>query len=336
MCWMPATWFEQLTGFPEVSYADTQAQLFVDGDELVSRVNGARYRVGTLSLMTLAELRSFVVPEGVRSTLTSLVGDARALHSDPEFNGATIQVASQFNVLEMTGPSITPEEGVTRYQYDPTQGPACAIAAGAATIYRNYFAPVGEQIGQTHDHQLDTLAPLGAALAQRLGRPVTELWTMQNGYALCTEAGLTAVSAVLSECTDVERDALRGLLAVGLHRDVQVTDVLDGPRPYVTQVFCSALPVSYGVRSPAWEPFARLVLEACYEATLLASTQRPGSRTVLLTRVGGGAFGNDDAWIDDALDRALRIVEHAGLDIRLVSRGEVHPSFRRLIADWAT
>lgn len=57
----------------------------------------------------------------------------------------------------------------------------------------------------------------------------------------------------------------------------------DGHR--VTQVFCSALPVSYGVRSPHWEPLARLVLEACYEATLLAAAERPGA-PVLLTRVG--------------------------------------------------
>lgn len=333
---MPASWFEQLTGFPEAGYADTQAQLSVDGDELVSRVNGARYGIGTLSLPTLAELRSNVVPDGPRSTLSSLVGDARSLHSDPEFEGATIQVASQFNVLEMTAPSITPEAGVTRYQDDPTQGPACAIAAGAATIYRNYFADVDGQIGQTGDRQLDTLAPLGAALIQRLGCSITDLWTMQNGYALCTGPGLAAISELLSECSEAERDAFRGLLAVGLHTDVQVTDVRDGPRRYVSQVFCSALPVSYGVRDGAWEPFARLVLEACYEATLLTAALQRGPHTVLLTRVGGGAFGNDDAWIDDALVRALRLVEFAGLDIRLVSRGQVHPSFQRLIADWAT
>ena len=45
-------------------------------------------------------------------------------------------MASQFNLLEMTGPEITPEDGVTRYAHDRTQGPACAIAAGAATVYR--------------------------------------------------------------------------------------------------------------------------------------------------------------------------------------------------------
>ena len=64
------------------------------------------------------------------------------MHADPELDGALFQVASQFNLLEMTGPSATPEDGVTRYSADHTQGPACAIAAGAATIYRNYFAPV--------------------------------------------------------------------------------------------------------------------------------------------------------------------------------------------------
>ena len=332
---MSATWFEQLTGFAEAGYAATRAKLSIDGHHLVSAVNGERYGIGVLSMPTLTELRSQTARNrGPRSTITSLIGDARALHSEPEFDRATIQVASQFNVLEMAAPSVTPEDGVTRYQHDPTQGPACAIAAGAATIYRNYFAEVDGQVGQTNARQLDTLAPLGAALARRLGRPVSELWTMQNGYALCSVPGLTAISELLSGCSESDLDELRGLLAVGLHRDVQVTDVREGSAHHVTQVFCSALPVSYGVRSTAWEPFARLVLEACYESTLLASTRQP-SKTVLLTRVGGGAFGNDDAWIDDALVRAVRVVEHAGLDIRLVSRGSVHPSFQRLIDLWA-
>jgi len=221
-----ATWFEQLTGFAEAGYAATRAKLSIDGHHLVSAVNGERYGIGVLSMPTLTELRSQTARNrGPRSTITSLIGDARALHSEPEFDRATIQVASQFNVLEMAAPSVTPEDGVTRYQHDPTQGPACAIAAGAATIYRNYFAEVDGQVGQTNARQLDTLAPLGAALARRLGRPVSELWTMQNGYALCSVPGLTAISELLSGCSESDLDELRGLLAVGLHRDVQVTDV---------------------------------------------------------------------------------------------------------------
>ena len=72
----------------------------------------------------------------------------------------------------MTGPNVTPEDGVTIYQYDRTQGPACAIAAGAATIYRNYFAKVGGAEGQTRKRQLDGLADIGTALSEALGWPV--------------------------------------------------------------------------------------------------------------------------------------------------------------------
>lgn len=75
------------------------------------------------------------------------------------------------------------------------------------------------------------------------------------------------------------------------------------------------------------------MLEATYEATLSAAVEQSlagRSNTVLLTRVGGGVFGNADAWIDDAIVRALTIVEHAGLDIRLVSYGQVHQLFRAI------
>jgi hypothetical protein len=49
------------------------------------------------------------------------------------------------------------------------------------------------------------------------------------------------------------------------------------------------------------------VLEAAYEATLLAAVlnaRRGRSNIVLLTRLGGGAFGNDDDWITTAMERA--------------------------------
>ena len=334
---MSVDWFEKLTGFREDGYHPTRERLVVEGNSLVSTVNGRRYGVGELSLPTLGELRNRAVaqPTG-RTSVSNLVGEARALHADPEFAGATIQVASQFNVLEMTSPDISPEYGVTRYQSDATQGPACAIAAGAATIFRNYFADVDGHRGQTSERQLDTLAGLGAALAAAVGRPVGSLWTMRNGYALCTEPGLSAIAELLGQASESQRDQWRAHLAVGWHRDVEVTDVPDGNQR-VSQVFCSALPVAYGLRSRGWEPFARLVLEACYEATLLCAADEAaagGSNIVLLTRVGGGAFGNDNAWIDDALERALRLVEHRGLDVRLVSRGPVHESFDRLVRSW--
>jgi hypothetical protein len=332
---MPHDWFSKLTGFREESYELTRSQLDIEGDELVSTVNGKRYGIGHLSLPTLAELRNRVeIPSDKRITVRCVTGEARAMHADPELEGALFQVASQFNLLEMTGPSVTPEDGVTRYSSDHTQGPACAIAAGAATIYRNYFAPVDGQSGQTRARQLDALAGVGNALSAKLGRPVADLWTMRNGYALCSEAGLDAITRLLADGTDASQDELRRELSIGLHRGVQVTDVREPPRRHVSQAFCSALPVAYGGPRPsAWEPLARLVLQGAYEATLLAAVEQAnggGSDIVLLTRVGGGAFGNDDVWIDDAIVRAIEIVERAGLDIRQVGYGRVHPSSRAI------
>jgi hypothetical protein len=332
---MPSDWFAELTGFRETSYDATREQLIVEGDELVSKVNGKRFGIGSLEVPTVAELRGRVeVPSDGRTTIQYVTGEARAMHADPELEGALFQVASQFNLLEMTGPSVTPEDGVTRYAGDHTQGPACAIAAGAATIYRNYFAPVEGGIGQTRERQINALAGVGEALSSKLGRPMSELWQMRNGYALCTTEGLDAITRLLADSDDGLRDELRGRLAIGLHRNVEVTDIRESSRRLVSQAFCSALPVAYG-RGPstAWEAFAGLVLQAAYEATLLTAVEQSsagGSNIVLLTRVGGGAFGNADEWIDDAIVRALAIVEHAGLDIRLVSHGRIHDSNRAI------
>jgi hypothetical protein len=324
-------WFERLTGFREEGYEETRRRLRIEGDELVSLVNGKRYGIGQLQLMPLGKLRTHVdLDQDAPTAVQCVSGDVRAMHAEPEFDGALFQVASQFNLLEMTGPGVTPEDGVTRYSGDPTQGPACAIAAGAATIYRNYFVPVGDQIGQTRNRQLDALDLMGAALSRHLDRPVSDLWTMRNGYALCSDSGLDAITRLIEGGGEELRDELRESLRIGFHQGVEVTDLRGGHRRFVTQAFCSALPVAYGGgRRQAWEAFARVVLEAAYEATLLAAVDRVPN-VVLLTRVGGGAFGNADEWIDDAIVRAIKIVESAGLDIRLVSYGSVHPSFRAI------
>jgi hypothetical protein len=118
-------WFARLTGFPEDGYASTQSRVVVEGNELISTVSKRRYGIGALSLPPLAELRSRVaLPTARRSTVRCLAGDARALHSEPEFEGALFQVASQFNLLEMVSPHVTPEQGVAGYAHDRTQGPA--------------------------------------------------------------------------------------------------------------------------------------------------------------------------------------------------------------------
>ena len=324
---MRPDWFERITGFAESSYAETRAHLKVEGDKLINVQTSRRYGMGNLEVISLATLRERVGPlpqSSVPATVRRIRGDIRQLHSAPKQQGSLIQVASQFNLLEMTGPSVTPEYGVSGYVDDPTQGPACAIAAGAGTIYRNYLVPLNGDFGQTCERQINTLDDLGMAL----GHDETPLWDWRNGYALCTSEGLARIHAHLKTVDVAERDRLRGLVRVGLHWDVEVTDATT-PGPQVTQVYCSAMPVgygvAYGVEAPvsAWKPIAQLVLEAAYEATLLAgvlNARRSVSNRVLITSLGGGAFGNDRGWIEAAIHRALALVGGCGLDILRVKQ----------------
>jgi hypothetical protein len=313
-------WFEKLTGFREATYNDTRSKLKVEDRTLRSLINGKCYGIGELELVSLQTLRERVrsgarVPGRPKARV--VIGDVRQMHKSPENKGAVFQVASQFNLLEMVSPAVTPEHGVTRYRSDPTQGPACAIAAGAATIYRNYFVPVAGVNGQTKERQLDGLATLGEAFSSALHQPVEALWEMRNGYALCTHVGLDRIAEHLRALGPEEVDTLRGKLHVGVHRDVEVTDIDGENRPLVTQVFCSALPVAYtDVPAPCWAPFASLVLEAAYEATLCAAAlnaQRGASNIVLLTSLGAGAFGNPEHWVLAAVRRALRMVSPCDL-----------------------
>jgi hypothetical protein len=230
-------WFERLTGFEERGYDDARSKLEVDGLRLRSLVNGRSHQVGELELVSLQTLRERVLSQAQvpgRLKVRIMTGDVRRLHKSPELSGALFQVASQFNLLEMISPDVTPEHGVTRYEDDRTQGPACAIAAGAATIYRNYFAPVGGTVGQTRTRQLDGLADLGANLSTALDLPVDALWSMRNGYALCTRAGLDAIAHWMHSSLPDQIDQVRGKLKVGVHRDVEVTDSIpaeDAHRP---------------------------------------------------------------------------------------------------------
>lgn len=328
------TWFEDLAGVPEGAPDAVRAAFDLDGEVLIARATGRRMRAGALSIPSLAQLRSEVPPHvGRPSRFRTVVGDVQALHADPSNRGALFQVASQFNLLEMIDPLVTPADGITRYAYDRTQGPACAMACGAGTIWRNYFTGLSGGVGQT-DRQIDTLADLGAALGNRAGA----LWSMTNGYALPHPGGLQHVAEQLNAVSEAERDALRGLLRVGLQTGCEVT--LAAPDQIVSQIYCSSLPVAYGNGLPSdWEPFARLVLEASYEATVLCAQKimaRGGSNKLFLTLLGGGAFGNEKRWILDALARALGGIKQAGLDVAVVSYGhrdvEVEQLMQRLSA----
>lgn len=325
-------WFRDLVGFEESTPEEVRSRLLVDGDRMTSLVNGREMGCGSLEVPSLAELRQRTTPlvDGAgQSQLREVVGDAAALHRDPSNAGATFQAASQFNLLEMVSPEIGPEAGVDGYQNDPTQGPACAVACGAGTIYRNYFVEVNGQRGQTRLSQVDCLAGIGRFVFPEGSPP----WMMRNGYAMFDRAGLERLNHRLSSMNEDELDAVRAELRIGVHHLVEVTSSPTGH--LVTQAYCSALPVAYN-REPAllFEPLARLVLDAAYEATLRAAAlnaARTGHRTVFLTMVGGGVFGNHDSWIIDAIERAFRALADAHLDVAIVSFRRSNPAVAELV-----
>lgn len=325
-------WFTKLTGFSERTPQEVREHIAIEGQRLTSKANGKTYSCGSLEVVSLGELRRLVdaLPKPEASlTLEELVGDARALHADPAGAGALFQVASQFNLLEMVSPRVTPEQGIGIYESDPTQGPACAIACGAGTIYRNYFVPLDGQVGQSESCQVDCLGLMGSAL----GNADERLWKMRNGYALPSSEGLEAINATLESLPEASIDTLRSKLQVGIQWNTQVT--LAGCQHLVSQIYCSAMPVAYsGLSASLWQRFARLILEAAYEATFAAAVlnaARYGNNSLYLTLLGGGVFGNNQEWILAAIQRACRLFYSSDLDVKVVSFRSSNAAVQKLV-----
>jgi len=325
-------WFEAVTGFREESPDQVRKNISVDGNVLKSHINGKEYVCGLLETPSLAELRGRINqstrPFG-KISVRELIADVQQLHINESNAGSLFQVASQFNLLEMMTPNVSPEEGIGRYEHDRTQGPACAIAAGAGTIYRNYFIDVHGQPGQTSNSQIDCLADIGT----KLGNSDNHLWDMRNGYALASEQGLIEITHKIKSATESEIDELRKLLRIGIQWNTEVT--LGHAKHTVTQAYCSALPVTYSNHSSElWAAFAQVILEASYESTLCAGILNfinTGNNKVFLTLIGGGAFGNDISWIINAIRRALLKYQSVDLDVVIVSYSYSNSHVQELI-----
>lgn len=324
-------WFERLTGFAEESAQQVRENLHVEGDWLVSKVNNRRWRYGSFRSPLLHKLRYYQPEKELLPKLRvrELVADVQQLHADPENAHAIFQVASQFNMLEMASPSFTPEMGVGIYQDDLTQGPACAIAAGAGTIWRNYFMPLLGQTGQSETVQFDALYALGCELGNKTG----QLWKMRNGYVLTSREALEHIGNTIKSASEEEYERLKGFLRIGWQSYTQVT--LPRCEHLVHQLYCSALPVAYSKHPiELWEPFARLILEAAYEATFsiaLRQLVETKQNKLYLTMLGGGAFGNKTEWIVEAIRPMLHKFSGAELDVVIVSYGKSNPAVKALV-----
>lgn len=159
---------------------------------------------------------------------------------------------------------------------------------------------------------------------------------MRNGYALASQSGLVEIAHCLQAASEREGDRLRQLLRIGIQWHTQVT--LNDCKHTVSQAYCSAVPVAYS-HHPAhlWAAFARLILEAAYEATTctaILNAMHRGSNRVFLTLLGGGAFGNESAWIIEGIHRALTLYKDVNLDVAIVSYGSSNHYIQQLVQQW--
>lgn len=276
---MSNSWFYKLFGTHEENNAFESVKegfhLSVDKQVLTSLANNKQHQIGTFETVTLEELRDrgrACIPEPTDSTQTTTTynhiktSDIFSMHY--EFPNATFQAASQFNCLEFSSAQTTPEKGVTRYQFDLTQGPACAISCGAGTVYRNYFTPVqtkqGEfQFGQTKSNQINNLD----VLETFLDNDIHKYWYVENGYTFSRgQKHLIKLSKHLATHfnSTEQRNVLLSKIKVGVHANVGVNfksrynPVPETEDVRVTQVYTSALSCTYsGIQNKYWTPLGK-------------------------------------------------------------------------------
>ena len=325
-------WFQNLTGFQEEHPEQVRINLELEGEYVYSKVNGKKYKHGRLEIPMLSELiQTCPNPNDYSNNISinEAIGNVQDFHVG--YENAMFQAASQFNLLEMVNPDVTPEMGVSIYELDFTQGPACAIACGAGTIYRNYFVPIENQIGQTKTKQVDCLDEIGKAL----NNSELQLWKMRNGYAFLENEGLKTISDCLTKLSDEAYQKLKGKLKIGLQWNTEVTVKHGGH--LVSQAYCSALPIGYGnIPVEKWKEFATLILDAAYEATFYAALRNyeiTGNENLFLTLVGGGVFGNPQQWIFNAIAKSILKFRSTPLKVKVVSYGKSNLELRSFLEE---
>lgn len=342
-------WFEQIFGFKEKTgldgyeYTKSLFEYNPESYTINSKVNGRTFGCGIFNCPTVKELKQMVDLKksqhpskfyGKPTFNCEVVGDILTQHSKPENRGALFQAASQFNCLEFGGPNVTPEDGITNYQNDHTQGPACSLVTPAGTLYRNYFVEVtcpngSKQYGQTFNCQINNLENLQSIVGSQYFR-------VKNGYTNSSKTKLTELNSILESNVGL-KEKLTEELKVGVHFEQETIFrerwvELNDPSFKVSQVFSSALSIAYGGSHmmKLWIPLAEIILNGTYEATIYAGMLnylKTGNKRVLLTQVGGGVFGNPPELITAAIQRAFMIAHRNNFPLEIIigfySQGEV-------------
>ncbi|CAE7743106.1 unnamed protein product [Symbiodinium necroappetens] len=331
------SWFEEAFGVPEGRYKDMRNDFEAAAGLLICKSTGKMFQAGTLRTPTLASLKAQL--DAARQdghgdyyhagalNFENATSDSLSLYQDPKNANAVFQVCSLFNCLETTD-GHQPEDGITHYCSKATQGAASAIACPAAAFFRNYFV---HSTGQgASGRPVDLLEELGNVVQNSKNG----YWTMKNGHCLPrVDGSIARLSQRLATNHELEHQA-REAVQVGVHWETEVWQMSH----QVCQVLCGALPVGYlkAVRSNDWSVFAKVVLQAAYEATLTVASclaAKRGARVkVFLTAVGAGSLSNRVSWIASALERSLEEFASEPLDVVLVHFAAPQVDFEELEA----
>ncbi|MBI2392014.1 MAG: dual specificity protein phosphatase family protein [Deltaproteobacteria bacterium] len=258
------------------------------------------YAAGRFEVPTLRELRARVAArsKGGRVELTVLTGehpmtDIGTLQATAP-HGTVFQVASQFNCLEAPSARVV---RVADYLDDPTQGPRAAISAFPGALLRHYFAPAaparGGRFVQSDARCLNLLEDVFDPSIAEVKSGYLQPHFIRDPEALAR--------ALVERFDDVR---------VGVHDGVEVVfghdwggAVPEGRR--IAQVLTSTIALGgYGRDGGSLGGARRQLLRAAYLGTLLAAIDL-GREDVVLTKIGGGVFGNPEGEIWDAIDWAL-------------------------------
>uniref|UniRef100_A0A6B2L562 Uncharacterized protein n=1 Tax=Arcella intermedia TaxID=1963864 RepID=A0A6B2L562_9EUKA len=275
--------------------------------------------------------------------------DVGYLQSLPEFRDAVFQVASNFNVVEGMSEFLPPnfKSFTENYYKDRTQGPAASISAGPAAIVRvhaPFYSPdtPPDKWNQDESHQVELLKNL------------EEYYPVHNGYVLY-ENGI--LSEGYKKFPEYQSKGYHKLLVtgfVGFHSSVQVTtglryypngekrpkkrsaddeeedepddsllQIQKDPKQVVHQVFTAATNLNQGrsgprnKNSPNSATKGKMVLDLGYQGTYLAALAAE-KKILVLTLIGGGAFGNEKEWIYQSIVNAHQKWGVAGKSLQKV------------------
>lgn len=322
----PLYWFETLFGFNE-SLENVSNFLSCeqkeDGAILYSKKNQKHFNAGKFSLCNISSFQNLVPRNGghlhiihgngMKSSKLHLV-DVMCAQNYPDFNGATFQVASNFNCLEFLGSKQTAAKGVNSYIQNHAQGPVCAVSSGPAVTYRNYFVL----------HEDGTVGQLIKEIELLHNTPLK----IEHGYVKINKNECERLKSQNFDWKNLNN------YKIGVHQNCQVTinraehGIILNPdsQQFVHQIYCAAFsfPRSVIPNDFTYEIDGE-ILKAEYRATILAawnnSIQYPGnkgSNKCFLTLLGGGVFHNPFNIICNAINDCKDIIEQSGLDVYVV------------------